>query len=103
MNSWAKWWNLGPHVKNLQIGDRVVVPFTIACGHCYYCQNNLWSLCDNSNPNSYMAEEDVWLLGRRACSATRTFMAAMPAGRPNTPAFPFADIGPDQSSGWSDR
>ncbi|MBW4619461.1 MAG: glutathione-dependent formaldehyde dehydrogenase [Cyanosarcina radialis HA8281-LM2] len=42
--------------KHLQIGDRVVVPFTIACGGCFFCQKQLWSLCDNSNPNSWMAE-----------------------------------------------
>jgi threonine dehydrogenase-like Zn-dependent dehydrogenase len=42
--------------KHLQIGDRVVVPFTIACGSCFFCNRNLWSLCDNSNPNAWMAE-----------------------------------------------
>ncbi len=43
---------VGQEVKKLQIGDRVVVPFCISCGRCFYCQNQLWSLCDNSNPNS---------------------------------------------------
>src|SRR5688572_33462790 len=37
-------------------GDRVVVPFAISCGRCFYCQKDLWSLCDNSNPNAAMAE-----------------------------------------------
>src|SRR3954454_5251021 len=37
----------GPQVKNLKRGDRVVVPFTIACGQCWFCQHDLWSLCDN--------------------------------------------------------
>ena len=78
---------LGSAVKNLKIGDRVVVPFTIACGNCYYCQNDQWSLCDNSNPNAIMAEEAVRLLAVGARSATRTCTAAMPAGRPSTPAF----------------
>jgi len=48
---------LGPSVKNLQIGDRVVVPFTISCGSCFFCNRDLWSLCDNSNPNAWMAEK----------------------------------------------
>ena len=41
---------LGHGVTNLQIGDRVVVPFTIACGNCFFCEKTLTSLCDNSNP-----------------------------------------------------
>ena len=40
---------LGADVKNLNIGDRVVIPFTISCGNCFYCKKDLWSLCDNSN------------------------------------------------------
>lgn len=47
---------VGKEITNLQKGDRVVVPSVIACGRCYYCQHNLWSLCDNSNPNAWMAE-----------------------------------------------
>ncbi|WP_439534008.1 alcohol dehydrogenase catalytic domain-containing protein, partial [Polymorphobacter sp.] len=41
---------LGSGVTNLAIGDRVVVPFTIACGNCFFCEKTLTSLCDNSNP-----------------------------------------------------
>jgi threonine dehydrogenase-like Zn-dependent dehydrogenase len=48
---------LGSSVKNKQIGDRVVVPFTISCGSCFFCNRDLWSLCDNSNPNAWMAEK----------------------------------------------
>ena len=43
---------VGTAVPNLRLGDRVVVPFTIACGQCFFCQRELWSLCDNSNPNA---------------------------------------------------
>src|SRR5690606_34934293 len=46
---------LGPGVENLQIGDRVVVPFPIACGACGMCQEQLYSLCENTNPNAWMA------------------------------------------------
>jgi threonine dehydrogenase-like Zn-dependent dehydrogenase len=47
---------LGSSVKNLKKGDRVVVPFTIACGNCFFCRRELWSACDNSNPNASTAE-----------------------------------------------
>src|SRR5690606_15954928 len=50
---------LGPGVENLQIGDRVVVPFPIACGACGMCQEQLYSLCENTNPNAWMAER-MW-------------------------------------------
>src|SRR6266545_3388986 len=48
---------VGSEVKLLRPGDRVVVPFTIACGQCFFCTRKLWSLCDNSNPNAWMAEK----------------------------------------------
>jgi threonine dehydrogenase-like Zn-dependent dehydrogenase len=48
---------VGTEVTNLKKGDRVVVPFTIACGRCWFCQQGLTSLCDNSNPNSAVAEK----------------------------------------------
>ncbi|MGE5400492.1 MAG: zinc-dependent alcohol dehydrogenase [Ignavibacteriales bacterium] len=47
----------GVDVKTLNIGDRIVVPFPISCGECYYCKQGLFSLCDNSNPNRKMAEK----------------------------------------------
>ena len=48
---------VGNGVTTISRGDRVVVPFVIACGHCFFCQRELWSLCDNSNPNSAMLEK----------------------------------------------
>ena len=50
---------VGAAVKNLKVGDRVVVPFTIACGQCLQCQRKLFSTCENSNPNAWMAEK-MW-------------------------------------------
>jgi threonine dehydrogenase-like Zn-dependent dehydrogenase len=47
---------LGSGVTNLKVGDRVVVPFPIACGNCYFCEEQQHSLCENSNPNAAMAE-----------------------------------------------
>lgn len=48
---------VGSNVNNLKIGDRVVVPSMIGCGHCNYCSRDMWSLCDNSNPNGYLQEK----------------------------------------------
>ncbi len=47
----------GSEVKNLNKGDRVVIPFTIACGHCFFCNRDLWSLCDNSIPDGKLVEK----------------------------------------------
>jgi threonine dehydrogenase-like Zn-dependent dehydrogenase len=49
---------LGPDVdqSKVRIGDRVVVPFPIACGKCFFCKRELWSCCDNTNPKSYLSE-----------------------------------------------
>ncbi len=48
---------VGSEVRQFKMGDRVVVPFTITCGHCFFCTSDLWSLCDNTNPNHEMAEK----------------------------------------------
>src|SRR5687768_14419215 len=47
---------VGSKVRKFKAGDRVIVPFPIACGRCWFCQNKLWSLCDNTNPNAWMVE-----------------------------------------------
>jgi threonine dehydrogenase-like Zn-dependent dehydrogenase len=47
----------GSAVTRLKVGDRVVVPFPIACGHCRACERGLTSVCENSNPNAEMAEK----------------------------------------------
>src|SRR3982751_7047119 len=48
---------VGSAVKNLKPGDRVVVPFTISCGECFFCKKQFWSCCDRSNPNAEMARK----------------------------------------------
>src|SRR5829696_4226940 len=50
---------VGREVKNLKVGDRVIVPFPISCGRCYYCQQGWFSMCENSNPNAWM-QEALW-------------------------------------------
>ena len=49
----------GASVSRLKQGDRVVVPFTISCGHCFFCERDLFSLCDNTNPNEDIAREQM--------------------------------------------
>src|SRR5262245_20055550 len=46
---------LGSEVRNLKIGDRVVIPSTIACGYCAYCRDGYYAQCDNANPNGFQA------------------------------------------------
>ncbi|MBE7414332.1 MAG: glutathione-dependent formaldehyde dehydrogenase [Deltaproteobacteria bacterium] len=48
--------DVGAGVEGFRPGDRVAVPFTISCGRCFFCEREMWSLCDNSNPNAYAAE-----------------------------------------------
>lgn len=47
---------VGPEVKNIQRGQRVVVPSVVCCGSCWFCRHDLWSLCDNTNPNGHLQE-----------------------------------------------
>ncbi|XGV98546.1 MAG: zinc-dependent alcohol dehydrogenase [Leptolyngbya sp. BL-A-14] len=83
---------LGPSVKNLQIGDRVVVPFTISCGSCFFCNRHLWSLCDNSNPNAWMAEK---LYGYSAAGlfGYSHLFGGYAGGQAEYARVPFADVG----------
>lgn len=48
---------VGPEVKRIRRGQRVVVPSPVCCGNCWYCRHDLWSLCDNTNPNGYLQEQ----------------------------------------------
>jgi len=50
---------VGPDVdrSKVNVGDRVVVPFPIACGNCFFCRRGLWSCCDNTNPKAHMGDE----------------------------------------------
>jgi threonine dehydrogenase-like Zn-dependent dehydrogenase len=84
---------LGREVKNLAVGDRVVVPFTIACGHCFFCQKELWSLCDNSNPNAWMAEKLYGHSGSGLFGYSH-MMGGYAGGQAEYARVPFADVGP---------
>jgi threonine dehydrogenase-like Zn-dependent dehydrogenase len=83
----------GPEVTNLQVGDRVVVPFTISCGHCFFCNRDLWSLCDNTNPNSWMSEK---LYGHSPSGlfGYSHLMGGYAGGQAEYVRVPFANVGP---------
>jgi threonine dehydrogenase-like Zn-dependent dehydrogenase len=49
---------IGPSVEKIKVGDKIVIPFDIACGHCHFCNNDEYSLCDNTNPNAVMADKE---------------------------------------------
>ncbi len=79
--------------KKLAVGDRVVVPFTIACGHCFFCERRLWSLCDNSNPNAWMAEKLYGFSGSGLFGYSH-MMGGYAGGQAQYVRVPFADVGP---------
>jgi threonine dehydrogenase-like Zn-dependent dehydrogenase len=85
--------DVGPGVRNLRPGDRVVVPFTIACGGCQPCRRGLWSLCDNSNPNAWLPEK---LYGYSASGlfGYSHMYGGYAGGQAEYVRVPFADIGP---------
>jgi threonine dehydrogenase-like Zn-dependent dehydrogenase len=85
---------VGPDVGGkLKVGDRVVVPFPIACGACNACVNGLTSLCENSNPNANMAEK---LFGHSPCGifGYSHLTGGYPGGQAEYARVPFADVGP---------
>lgn len=84
---------LGSEVKNLKIGDRVVVPFTIACGNCFFCRRELWSLCDNSNPNAWIAEK-AYGASPSGLFGYSHMMGGYAGGQAEYARVPFADVGP---------
>jgi threonine dehydrogenase-like Zn-dependent dehydrogenase len=84
---------VGAGVGNLEVGDRVIVPFPIACGSCWYCRSDLHSLCDNSNPNAWMAEE---LFGHSPAGifGYSHMLGGYAGGQAELVRVPFADVGP---------
>src|SRR5215203_591901 len=83
---------IGPEVKKLQVGDRVVVAFPIACGNCFFCKRELFSLCENSNPNAAVAEK-LW--GHSPCGIFGYSHATggYAGGQAQYARVPFADVG----------
>jgi threonine dehydrogenase-like Zn-dependent dehydrogenase len=84
---------VGREVKNLRAGDRVVVPFTISCGRCFFCKRDLWSLCDNSNPNASWAEKLYGQTPSGLFGYSHLF-GGYAGGQAQYARVPFADVGP---------
>jgi threonine dehydrogenase-like Zn-dependent dehydrogenase len=84
---------VGPEVKNLKVGDRVVVPFTISCGSCFFCKRDLWSLCDNSNTNAEMADK-VFGHHTAALFGYSHLTGGYAGGQAEYARVPYADVGP---------
>jgi threonine dehydrogenase-like Zn-dependent dehydrogenase len=84
---------VGPGITNLSVGDRVVVPFPIACGACDACRNERYALCENSNPNAWMAEK-LW--GHSPCGifGYSHMLGGYAGGQAEYARVPFADVGP---------
>jgi threonine dehydrogenase-like Zn-dependent dehydrogenase len=77
----------------LKKGDRVVVPFTIACGRCFFCDRQLWSACDNSNPNAWMAEK-LYGFSASGLFGYSHMMGGYAGGQAEYVRVPYADVGP---------
>jgi threonine dehydrogenase-like Zn-dependent dehydrogenase len=84
---------VGTGVPNLKAGDRVVVPFTIACGNCFFCRRELWAACDNSNPNAWTAETLYGFSGSGLFGYSH-MMGGYAGGQAEYVRVPFADVGP---------
>jgi len=84
---------VGGEVSKLAVGDRVVVPFPISCGKCYYCQHDLWSLCDNSNPNAGVTDKLFGYTPAAIFGYSHLF-GGYPGGQADYVRVPFADVGP---------
>jgi threonine dehydrogenase-like Zn-dependent dehydrogenase len=83
----------GPDVRNVSVGDRVVVPFPIACGNCEMCKRELYSACENSNPNAGMAEK---MFGHPTAGifGYSHLTGGYAGGQAEYARVPFADVGP---------
>ncbi len=84
---------LGTGVSNLKVGDRVVVPFPIACGNCYFCEEQQHSLCENSNPNASMAEK-MWGHSPAGIFGYSHLTGGYAGGQAEYVRVPYADVGP---------
>lgn len=84
---------VGSAVRNLKVGDRVVIPFTISCGQCEYCQRGEYSLCDNSNPNAWIPEKAYGYTPAGIYGYSH-MMGGYAGGQAEYVRVPFADSGP---------
>jgi threonine dehydrogenase-like Zn-dependent dehydrogenase len=103
--TWARSSRSGSEVTNVMVGDRVVVPFTIACGECFFCQRGFLSGCERSNPaESKKKAETVWGHSPAGLFGYSHLLGGFPGGQAEYLRIPFADVGPVKvPSGLSDK
>jgi threonine dehydrogenase-like Zn-dependent dehydrogenase len=83
---------VGPGVRERKVGDRVVVNSFIACGHCWYCRQELYSLCDNGNPNPGITEA-LWGQSPGGCFGYSHAMGGWAGSHAEYVRVPYADVG----------
>jgi threonine dehydrogenase-like Zn-dependent dehydrogenase len=94
---------VGREVKKVKVGDRVVVPFPIACGVCAACKAELYSVCENSNPNKWMAEK-MWGHSPAGIFGYSHLTGGFAGGQAELARVPFADVGPVKiENGFTDE
>lgn len=84
---------VGREMAGLKVGDRVVVPFTISCGRCWFCEHQRWALCDNSNPNASLLETMYGHSPAGMFGYSHLF-GGYAGGQAEYVRVPFADVGP---------
>ena len=86
---------VGPEVHNLKVGDRVVNPFTIACGQCGHCKDSFYAACENSNPSDKapMMEALYGYVGSGLYGYTH-MMGGYAGGQAEYVRIPFGNVGP---------
>ena len=94
---------VGSGVSNLKVGDRVVVPFTIACGECFFCRNGFFSGCERTNPDRETAEK-LWGHSPAGLFGYSHILGGYPGGQAEYLRVPYADVGPIKiENGLSDE
>ncbi|MGZ3768766.1 MAG: zinc-dependent alcohol dehydrogenase [Bdellovibrio sp.] len=84
---------VGPQIKKIKKGDKVVVPFNIACGNCFFCKKEEYSLCDNSNPKPEFVNK-VYGHGGAALFGYSHMLGGYAGGQAEYARVPFGDVGP---------
>ncbi|QJP12981.1 glutathione-dependent formaldehyde dehydrogenase [Starkeya sp. ORNL1] len=84
---------VGSDIRNLKVGDRVVVPFTISCGECFFCTRGFYSGCERSNPNKEEATK-LWGNSPAGLFGYSHLLGGYAGGQAELLRVPFADVGP---------
>lgn len=84
---------VGTSVTHLKKGDRVVVPFTISCGSCWFCEKTMFSLCDESNPKPENARKQMGHSPAGVYGYSH-LLGGIPGGQAELLRVPYADVGP---------